>query len=400
MKILMVNKFLYPKGGAETYTLKLGAILEARGHSVQYFGLDDKKNMVGNGADSYVSPMDFSTGIRKNLTAPLRILYSVESRKKIRRVLDAFQPDVVHLNNIQFHLTPSVILEVHKYAEQTRRKVKIVYTAHDFQLICPSHGLFGPDGKICEKCLGGHYLPCLMTKCIKYSRAKSLLGMADAYLWKWSKAYSYIDTIICCSAFLKSRLDTQPRFRNKTVALHNFMDAPSQPDPEKEDYVLEFGHLSREKGTYTLLEAAKQMPEVRFIFAGYGEAVPAIQALPNGEYMGFQTGEALEALIRKAKVSVCPSEYYENCPFSVIESQTHGTPVVGARIGGIPELIQEGKTGELFTPGDPKDLVRALRKILAQPELYAGHCRFCTFETPESYYEKLMGIYGGKHEDL
>ncbi|MBO5128836.1 MAG: glycosyltransferase family 4 protein [Oscillospiraceae bacterium] len=397
MKILMVNKFLYPKGGAETYMLKLGEILHAHGHKVQYFGLDNEKNVVGNHAQAYVTDMDFSAGIRKNLKAPFRIIYSAEARRKIRKVLEDFQPDVVHLNNIQFHLTPSMILEVHKYQRQTGRSVRIIYTAHDYQLICPSHGLFDSNIQICEKCLGGNYIHCVHTKCVKNSRVKSILGMADAYFWKWSRAYSYIDTIICPSGFLKTKLDIQKRFREKTVALHNFADAVPQIDVQKEDYVLEFGHLSRDKGTNTLLEAAKRMPQTRFIFAGYGAAEKAIAQVPNAEYVGFKSGNDLEMLIRKAAVSVYPSEWYENCPFSVIESQMYGTPVIGSRMGGIPELIEENKTGLLFEAGNVSDLEAKLRQLLLTPGLleeYSANCKSKKFETPESYYEKLMGIYG------
>lgn len=397
MKILMVNKFLYPKGGAETYVLKLGEILRVYGHEVQYFGLDNEKNVVGNHAQAYVTDMDFSAGIRKNLKAPFRIIYSAEARRKIRKVLEDFQPDVVHLNNIQFHLTPSMILEVHKYQRQTGRSVKIVYTAHDYQLICPSHGLFDSNIQICEKCLGGNYIHCVRTKCVKNSRAKSILGMADAYFWKWSRAYSYIDTIICPSGFLKTKLDIQRRFREKTVALHNFADEVPQIDVQKEDYVLEFGHLSRDKGTNTLLEAAKRMPQTRFIFAGYGAAEKDIAQVPNAEYVGFKSGKELEMLIRKAAVSVYPSEWYENCPFSVIESQMYGTPVIGSRMGGIPELIAENKTGLLFEAGNVSDLEAKLRQLLLTPGLleeYSANCKDLKYETPDSYYEKLMGIYG------
>lgn len=403
MKILLVNKFLYPKGGAETYVLKLGEILRSHGHAVQFFGLDNEKNTVGNAVGACVSDIDFSTGIRKNLKAPFRIIYSAQARKKIRLVLDDFQPDVVHLNNIQFHLTPSVILEIHKYRVETGRKVKIIYTAHDYQLICPSHGLFDPQMQICEKCLGGNYTHCLKTKCVKNSRAKSLLGMVDAYFWKWSKAYSYIDTIVCCSNFLKSKLDTQQRFRAKTVALHNFSDVFPEEDAGKEGYVLEFGHLSRDKGTNTLLEVAKRMPEVRFVFAGFGAAEQDIAKVENAEYVGFKTGKELQLLIQRAAVSVCPSEIYENCPFSVIESQMYGTPVIGSRMGGIPELISEGQTGELFAAGDPEELESKLRKLLYTPGLldqYSENCKAKTFETPDSYYEKLMDIYGETYEDL
>ena len=403
MKILMINKFLYPKGGAETYILKLGKILENHGHEVQYFGLGNPKNTVGNQVGAYVTDMDFGQGIRKNLNAPFRIIYSAEARKKIRLVLDDFQPDVVHLNNIQFHLTPSIILEIEKYRKETGRTVKIIYTAHDYQLICPSHGLFDADIQICEKCLGGNYTHCLRTKCVKGSRAKSLLGMLDAYFWKWSKAYSYIDKIICCSEFMKSKLDSQERFRNKTVALHNFVDLVQPQEVEKEDYVLEFGHLSRDKGTLTLLEVAKRMPEARFVFAGYGAAEAEIAKVPNAEYVGFKTGKDLEMLIRKARVSVYPSEWYENCPFSVIESQMYGTPVIGSKMGGIPELIAEGKTGELFCAGAVDELEQKIKKLLYTPKLleqYVANCLTQIFETPETYYHKLMEIYGEQYETI
>lgn len=398
MKILLVHKFLYPKGGAETYVLKLGQILRSQGHEVQYFGLENAKNTVGNVAGAYVKDLDFSAGILKNLHAPFRVIYNVQARRALRAVLEDFGPDAVHFNNIQFHLTPSVILEAEKYRRERCKPLRIVYTAHDYQLICPSHGLF--DGKLqtCEKCLGGEFAHCLGRKCVKNSYLKSALAMLDGYFWKRSGAYSYIDTIICCSEFLKSKLDTQPRFREKTVAIHNFVDVTLQPKTEKDGYVLQFGHLSRDKGTDTLLAVAKRLPDVRFFFAGFGEAASRIVQVPNGEFVGFQTGEELQTLIRRASVTVCPSEIWENCPFSVIESQMYGTPVIGARMGGIPELIREGETGELFEAGNVDELEEKLRKILFTPGLadrYSENCREMTCETPDSYCEKLLRLYGG-----
>ena len=216
------KKYKLAAGGAETYTFDVGKMLEEHGHEVQYFGLENEKNIVGNRIGSYVTNMDFSQGIKANLNAPFRIIYSREARKKIRAVLDDFQPDVVHLNNIQYHLTPSIILEINKWRKETKKECKIVYTTHDYQLVCPSHGMFDVNMKPCERCLDGHYIHCLQTKCLKNSRAKSLLGTLDGYMWKYSKAYSYVDAYICCSFFLKSKLDTQKRFRDKTIGLHNF----------------------------------------------------------------------------------------------------------------------------------------------------------------------------------
>ena len=395
MKVLLVNKFLYPKGGSETYIFKLGDVLKKHGHTVEYFGLVNEKNTVTNSADSYVSDMDFSEGTLKNLKAPFRIIYSTEARRKIRKVLEKFNPDVVHLNNIQFHLTPSIILETENYRKKHNSDLKIIYTAHDYQLVCPSHGLFDSEINICEKCLDGNYLNCLKTKCVKNSRSKSFLATADAYFWKYSSAYKYIDKIICPSEFLKSKLDTQERFSAKTVTLHNFFDAEPVTQTEKEDYILEFGHLSKDKGTLTLLEAVKKLPELRFVFAGFGSAVEQIKNVPNAEYVGFKTGEELKTLISKARMSVCPSEWYENCPFSVIESQIYGTPVVGSRLGGIPELIKEGETGLLFESGNAEDLTEKIKQIINNNEKFIRNCENVSFETSESYYHKLIEIYRG-----
>jgi len=397
MKILLVNKFLYQKGGSETYVFKLGDMLTKNGHSVEYFGLENEKNIVGNSVGAYVSDMDFSAGIGKNLKAPFKIIYSREARKKIRKVLYDFKPDIVHLNNIQFHLTPSIILEVNKYRNKVNSSCKIIYTAHDYQLICPSHGLFDTNICVCEKCLGGNYTHCLRTKCVKGSRMKSFLGMMDAYTWKVSKAYSYIDKIICPSRFLKNKLDTQKRFSDKTVAIHNFIEPTVNENLIKENYVLEFGHLSRDKGTNTLLDVAKRMPNVRFVFAGYGAAVEDIKTVSNAEYVGFKTGTDLKELIERACVSVCPTEIYENCPYSVIESQLYKTPVVGSRMGGIPELIDDGKTGLIFEAGNPDDLEEKLRYILEGDgvlEQFTENCKYFEFESPQTYYEKLMKVYG------
>ena len=397
MKILMVNKFLYPKGGAETYVLKLGQILQEKGHEVQYFGLENPKNTVGNAVGAYVSDLDFSQGIQKNLTAPLRIVYCKEARRKIRKVLEHFQPDVVHLNNIQFHLTPSIILETHKYRTQSKNKVKIIYTAHDYQLVCPSHGLFDSNIQVCERCLGGNYTHCFRTKCIKNSRLKSFLGMVDGYVWKWSKAYTYIDKIICISHFQKTKLDTKDSLKNKTVMLHHCTTDFPEKVVEKENYILEFGHLCRDKGTYTLLRVAEAMPEIMFVFAGRGEAQAAIEEIPNAKYVGFQSGKDLEMLIRKAKITICPSEMHEAFGLTIAESISLGTPVIGSRMGGIPELIQEGETGELFEAGNAKELEDKIRKLLFTPgllEQYSKNCSGDGFETTDSYYQKLMDIYG------
>ena len=398
MKILMINKFLYPNGGSETYIFKLGDYLKSCGHEVEYFGMEHEGRCVGNRVNAYTSDMDFHEGSKlAKLTYPLKTIYSSEARVQLRKVLDDFEPDVCHLNNFNYQLTPSMILEIVKWRKQTGKKCKIVFTAHDYQLVCPNHMMNNPNShQNCEKCLGGKFANCMKGKCIHGSTVKSAIGMMEAYFWKMNGAYKYIDKMICCSEFLKTKMDSNPLFATKTITLHNFVDRVEWKQTEKKDYVLYFGRFSEEKGIGTLIEVCKSLPDVQFVFAGTGPLEESINDIANIKNVGFQKGEALEKLIREAQFSIYPSEWYENCPFSVMESQMYGTPVLGARIGGIPELIEEGKTGELFESGNAEDLKEKIRKLWESRDRtaqYSENCKDITFDTIEEYVEKLMKVY-------
>lgn len=397
MKILMVNKFLYPNGGSETYIFKLGQHLASQGHEVQYFGMEHPDRIVGNRVGAYTSNMDFHGGSRlARLTYPIKTIYSVEARKKIRLVLDDFQPDVCHLNNFNYQLTPSIILEIRKWEKESSHKCRIVYTAHDPQLVCPNHMCRNPGtNENCEKCLGGHYLNCAKGRCIHGSLAKSIIGTMEAVLWNWMGVYKQIDTIICPSNFMKIKLDTNPVLAERTVVMHNFVDKAVQKQVEKKGYVLYFGRYSREKGIETLIRAAKELPDIRFVFAGSGPLEELLEGIPNIQNVGFQTGEALETLIREARFSVIPSECYENCPFSVMESQMYGTPVLGANIGGIPELIRVGVTGELFESENKEELRHRIIHLYEDSESlerYSANCIDVQFDTIDEYINKLMTL--------
>ena len=391
MKVLMINKFLYPNGGSETYIFKLGEYLEQMGHEVQYFGMEHKGRCVGNRVDEYTSDMDFHGGSKiSKLTYPLKTIYSKEARVKIRKVLDDFQPDACHLNNFNYQLTPSIILEVVKWRKETKKNCKIIFTAHDYQLVCPNHMLNNPNThKNCEKCLGGHYINCVNGKCIHNSTAKSVIGMMEAEFWKLKGTYRYIDKMI-------TKLDTNPLFANKTIAIHNFIDKVEWQDNEKKNYVLYFGRFSKEKGIGTLIKVCQQLPDIQFIFAGTGPLENVINDVPNIKNVGFKKSKELEKLIREARFSIYPSEWYENCPFSVMESQMYGTPVIGADIGGIPELIQAGKTGELFESGNSNSLKLKIQNLWNDKDLckqYSENCRNIEFDSIDKYYQKLIKIY-------
>lgn len=397
MKILLVNKFLYPKGGAETYVIKLGKYLETQGHEVQYFGLENKNNTLANKYNLYVSNLDLTKNNIKNALKVYKLIYSNEAKNKMKKLLNNYKPDLIILNNIEYHLTPSIILAIGNYKKRNHN-AKLFYVAHDYQLICPSHGLFDTNVNICEKCLNGNYWSCYKTKCLKNSKLKSLIGSLDSTYWHKREIYKYVDKIICPSEFMKKKLDTQEEFKNKTIAIHNFVDMQEKEEYLKEDYIINFGKFCKDKGTETLLKVVKRLKNIKFVFAGYGPLENEIKNNENAIFVGFKTGGELKELVSKARLSIYPSEWYENCPFSVIESQMYGTPVIGSNIGGIPELINIGKTGEVFEAGNAADLENKVLKLWDNRKLlkkYTENCENIEIETIEKYTKKILKIYEG-----
>lgn len=398
MRVLLVNKFLYPHGGSETYVFDLGKQLTLMGHEVEYFGMDSKDRIVGNRVESYTASMDFHARGVSKLLYPFKIIYSLEARKKIRAVLEDFQPDVVHLNNINFQLTPSIIDEIRKWEKAASHHVRIVYTAHDAQWVCPNHLLMIPETKeLCMRCRAGRYVECTKHRCIHNSKVKSMLGTLEAFFYKARKTYAKVDTIICPSYFMKEVLSANPVIADRIVVMHNYCALDTKTAYEKKDYILYFGRYSEEKGIGTLLQACRELPEINFVFAGDGPLRSEVESLPNVKNFGFLQGEELHKVIGEAQFVVIPSIWYENCPFTVIESQCLGTPVLGSDLGGIPELIDVGQTGELFEAGNVEQLTERIRDMWSDKQkclVYSGNCKAKRFVGLEEYAGNLLKCYG------
>ena len=395
MKILMVNKFLYPRGGAETYMLRIGEFLSRQGHQVEYFGMFDEKNTVGNSAGQYTGNMDFHSSGLARFAYPFRILYSLEAKKKIAKVLDAFRPDVVHLNNINFQLTPSIIDAIHS------RGIPVVQTVHDYQMVCPNHLLYNyQEGSPCRRCIGGSKWNCAKYKCIHGSRVKSILGSLEDLLYKAHSAYDKVDCYICPSVFLEQRLlEGSPRYRGKTVAIHNYIELPEVPRKgEKGGYVAFASRLSKEKGVHLLAQAARMLPEYPFVIMGTGDEAHAFEGIEIVTMTGFLTGSRLTETIAGAAFLVVPSICYENCPLSILEAQALGVPVVTMNMGGMAELVRHGQTGLLVDKAEPQALAEAIRQLMESPEMLEQMRKNCLASrsemiTMDRYCQKLMDIY-------
>lgn len=398
MRVLIINKFLHPNGGSETYIFSIGRQLQEMEHEVQYFGMEHKGRIVGNSVESYTADMEFHGGGLGKVLYPLKILYSFEARKKLRAVLKDFKPDVVHLNNINFQLTPSVIDEVKAFD----KNIRIVYTAHDGQWVCPNHLMRIPStGERCTRCIDGKVSSCTKHKCIHNSKVKSLLGTMEARLYAIKGTYKKVDLIISPSEFLAEKLSHNKDLKGRIVALHNFVEFPDvYTGSAKRDYVLYFGRYDIEKGIKVLVEACRQLPEIDFVFAGKGDLEAEVDSCENIKNVGFKNSDEIKQLIQNARFTVFSSIWYENCPFSVIESVVNGTPVVGSNLGGTPELIEDGKTGVLYNADDVDELTEVIRSLWNDEDRCRQYSRNCmekakdgTFDTLKEYCEKLVEYY-------
>ncbi|MBR2861881.1 MAG: glycosyltransferase [Clostridia bacterium] len=376
----MVNKFLYGRGGSESYMLKLGEELKEAGHEIEYFGMFDEKNLVGNSANAYTSNMDFhSTGIKRFLY-PFRIIYSREAYKKISQVLDKFKPDIVHMNNINFQLTPSIIYAVKK------RNIPLVQTVHDYQMICPNHLLYSfSEAKPCERCIKGSKANCIKYSCIHSSKIKSILGVIEAKLYSLLKTYKKVDLYVCPSNFLENKLlSASEIYRGKTFTLHNFIEKKFTPVKEEnaKPYVVFVGRLSKEKGVELWAETARLLPEYSFVVAGNGPDGDCLKDIPNVILKGFVAGADLANLMGNASLLLAPSVCYENCPLSILESHSFGVPVVTMNSGGMAELVSDNFDGCLANAPTAASVAEAIKRCLDK-DLYKALKQNCEQKSGE-----------------
>lgn len=400
MKILMVNKFFYIKGGSETYYFSLKRMLEKEGHTVIDFSMKDDKNFSSLYSDYFVENIDYnnSKGLKNKIRIATNIIYSFEAKKKFEALVKKEKPDIIHLHIFQHQLSPSILDVAKKY------KIPTVYTAHDLKMACLNYKMLH-HGKICEACKGEKYYHCAMNKCVKNSFVKSCINVVEGYFHKWRRSYDIIDTVITPSEFYKSKFEEFGVDAQKIVHIPNFLDEEElvvNSRKDKKCYYLYFGRLSEEKGIMTLLKAAERTNVLLYI-VGTGPIKKYLKAyienkeLKNIHLLGFMSGQPLIDLVGNAKAIIVPSEWYENGPYSAIEALKMGRPIIGADIGGIPELI-EGN-GILFKSGVVENLMNAIKEIeLLTEEEYETMEReslklYEKYYTWKSHYVKLNSVY-------
>lgn len=390
MRILLSNKFYYRRGGDCIYMLNLEQLLKAHGHEVAVFAMDYPDNEDTPWKKYF--PQNMS-----KLMAFTRPFGAHEVKNKFGKLLDDFRPDVVHLNNIHTQLSPVIAELAH------RRSIRTVWTLHDYKLLCPRYDCLRNGKEICELCFNGDKTPCKTYRCMKGSRLASEIGYREAIKWNRKRLEECTDLFVCPSRFMAEKMAQGGFSKDKLKVLCNFIDIEKcrKDDYAKDDYYCYVGRLSHEKGVGTLVEAAARLPYKLKIIGGG----PLLEQLKikneelkgNVEFLGFRQWDDIKDIVGKARFTVIPSEWYENNPLSVIEAECLGTPVLGARIGGIPELIDEGVNGMTFESGNADGLAKKIMAMYNADFDYKAIADTAMKRyNAESYYGEIMKCYLGR----
>ena len=372
MKILLINKFHYLRGGSETYYFGQIEALKALGHEVICFAMQDEKNLPCDQSEYFVSNVDYNTGkgIRSKVSAVKSFFYSKEAAEKMTRLVEKERPDIAHIGLLHRQITFSVVEVLKKHG------IPIVMTMHDLIFACPNYTMLC-NGKVCEKCVNESILNCIKNKCVKGSTSKSILAAAEKVYLKNKHYYDDIDLYITECNLYKDLMIQSGVTKSRIITMSNFLPIGQKYGYKKEheDYILYFGRFSEEKGLMTLLKAQEiSRCKYKMIIVGAGPIKDQItdyvkaHKLKNIDLPGPIYGSEMEAIIEKSKIVIIPSEWYENCPYALLQAIAKGKVVIASRIGGLPELIKDTKTGFLFTPGDANNLCKVINTVMNLPE--------------------------------
>lgn len=389
-RILVANKFYYPRGGDCIYTIDLVGLLQSHGHDVAVFAMQHPETLQTPWNKYFPEEVKFGMGV-SSFKAVMRPFGTADVIQKFNALLDDFKPDIVHLNNIHSQLSPVIAELAHS------RGIKVFWTLHDYKLLCPRYDCL-QNGTICERCLDNLH-NVVKYKCLKHSYIASSIAYLEARKWNRDRLEKCTDQFIAPSQFMLGKMKSGGFSSSKITQLYHFVDKKKyvNVDYNKEDYYCYVGRLSSEKGVTTLIEAANQLP-YKLKIVGDGPLKDELAAKVNKDasidFLGFKSWEEVKTIVSKARFIVVPSEWYEVLGLVIIEAECVGTPILGARIGAIPELIEENVNGMYFESRNVSDLSGKITEMFnASFDYQAIAERAQKKLSAETYYEHLIKVY-------
>lgn len=395
LTVLNISQNHYIRGGSDRYFFTMAEVLRKHGHNVIPFTAAQPNNEPSEWEDYFPRGADFEKPRPIDL---FRFLYSRDAVKSIKRLLDSVDVDIAHFHIYYGKLTASILHSLKQAG------IPLIQTLHEYKITCPVYSHLSKD-VICESCEGKHYWRAIPKRCNRGSLARTTLSVAESYLSRFLGSVDKFDHFISVSHFLKKKMIQYGMPEDKISTVHNFTDVSDiTPNYDEGEYILYFGRVHKSKGIFTLIAAAAQLKQVPLYIVGNGEAMPEVERFVEEndchhiQLLGFKSGDALQELIRSSICTVLPSEWYENCPMSVLESYAYGKPVIGADIGGIPELIADGTDGYLVPSAGTEELREKLlwmseNRTEAVEMGKIGRRKMETEFNADIHYQKIKDIY-------
>jgi len=379
MKICLIHNEYGKISGEEIVVNRTIELLRENGHDVAYF----------RRSSAEIPEMRLGKA-----RAFFSAIHSPSSKRAVGRLLEEKRPDIVHIHNLFPLISPSILPEC------KRAGIPVMMTVHNYRLVCPN-GLFLRDGKICEECSGGREWRCFLRNC-EANWFKSLGYALRNYIARMRRYFlDNVSIYYAQTEFQRTRL-IQEGFPEDRICVIPNMVASKEVETAKDpgQYVGFVGRISPEKGIDTLIEAARACPDIQFKAAGSYNRVPDIvtKAPHNFNFRGHLDKEPLDKFYVNSRIIVLCSICYEGFPSVLLEAMLHGKPVISSRIGGLPEIVDEGVTGFLFEPGNAQDLAQKIRYLWNSPDLCRQMGRACREKvlreySPDAYYRRLMSAY-------
>lgn len=399
-KLLSLNSYHYKRGGSDAVYFEHDALFRAKGWDTAFFSMHHPRNESTPWDKYFVDEIEFGSeyGVLDKLKMAGKIIYSTEANHKLQSLIDQWRPSIAHAHCIYHHLSPSVLSLLKSNGIPT------VMTAHDLKLACPAYKMLNSNG-ICEKCKGGNLLHVALNRCLHGSLAVSSLVMVESMVHKSLGLYKRnLDKVVVPSQFFGNKLKEWGWNEDQLVYIPNYVDASAyEPNYDAGQYLLYFGRLAPEKGIATLLAAnAKAGTKLKLVGTGPEEENLKRYAREVGgdvEFLGFCDKATLWPIVKDCRAVILPSEWYENAPMSLLEANGLGKIVIGADIGGIPEMIEHDSTGYLFESGNQEALAQILSELKSMPDAKlaemgrAARKNVATNFTIERYAESMEQLY-------
>ena len=396
LRVLMVgqNPTSVGGGGSDVVFLQEVALLQEAGHEVLPFCALNPAG--GELQERYGAGFPHGAEFKNpSLNDYVRYLYNSEARHKIAEAIERFRPDICHLHIFYGKITASILPELR------RAQVPCVQTHHDYRYVCPISVPF-INGVTCTRCSAGHYTPVLAHRCNRSSLARSALSMTEMYVSDRLGA-KRIDHHICVSERQRQLLIRKGLPADRSSVVYNGIDtADDVPGADRDIDILYVGRIETYKGVDTLIDLAVRFPEYRIKAIGEGSYLEAARGragrLANLEFVGAVPKALVAEAMMRAKCLLVRSRCDETFGLSSAEAMSCGTPVVASDIGGIPEVVIDGKTGFLVPSQDLEGFADRISRLLGDPVLWrafatAGRQRVRSLFSSHAHLTALVGTY-------